>query len=152
MRHLSWTERQDLNRIEADEGLDAFFHQKSHPAPGDPSPDPPPPLHPLPAASIAGMLNLCGNRCRRRNHSNLIPNLSLHAPAGLSNPAGERKETMTYALTDAKHKVERADNTGDQSYATFLVSSATAHALIAIAERLDKILEALNLEHERREL
>ncbi len=76
MRRLHWTERAELNRTEAEESLDAYLHQKSHPAPGNPSPDPDPlPLHPLPADSIAGMLKLCGIMRRRRNYS-LIPNLS----------------------------------------------------------------------------
>ena len=95
MRRIPWTEteRRELDRIEADEGLDAFFHRKSRPVPGNPSLDPPPPpLRPLPAGTLAGMLKLCGDKCRSRNHS-LISNLALHhAPAGSPDPAGERRE------------------------------------------------------------
>lgn len=77
MRHLPWTEteRRDLRHIEAEESLDAYYNRKPCQAPGNPSLDPPPPPHPLPADSIAGMLKLCGIMRRRRNYS-LIPNLS----------------------------------------------------------------------------
>lgn len=59
---------------------------------------------------------------------------------------------MTDALQDAKYRIERAETVGKQEYAVSMISSATALALIAIAERLDALLCLLELENERKEL
>ena len=59
---------------------------------------------------------------------------------------------MTDALRDAKSQIERSEMMNNPEYATSMISSAIALALIAIAERMDKFLELLELENERKEL